>query len=80
MMVLAVCMFRYEDYNKIQQAMLQDIQVQIIELRKMQETHVSKYEGNSTGKGCSDSVDSTIVSNTQYIEEATRQLEYVDRK
>ena len=46
----------------------------------MQETHVSKYEGNSTGKGCSDSVDSTIVSNTQYIEEATRQLEYVDRK
>lgn len=80
MMVLAVCMFRYKDYNKIQQAMLQDIQVQIIELRKMQENHVSKYEGNSTGKGCSDSVDSTIVSNTQYIEEATRQLEYVDRK
>ena len=80
MMVLAVCMFRYKDYNKIQQAMLQDIQVQIIELRKMQETYVSKYEGNSTGKGCSESVDSTLVSNTQYIEEATRQLEYVGRK
>ena len=70
-------MFRYKDYNKIQQAMLQDIQVQIIELRKMQETHVSKYEGNSTGKECSESVDSTLVPNTQYIEEATRQLEYV---
>lgn len=68
---LGICIARYKDFNKINYSILQDIQVQILELRKIQESHTGNEVLDATDAGG----DSTLKPDTIGIQEATRQLE-----
>lgn len=68
---LGICIARYKDFNKINYSILQDIQVQILELRKIQESHTGNEVLDTTDAGG----DSTLKPDTVGIQEATRQLE-----
>ncbi|XP_057313836.1 uncharacterized protein LOC130655146 [Hydractinia symbiolongicarpus] len=69
-MIVGVFVVRYKDFNKINYSMLQDIQTQILEIRKLQETQTKLGDCVTDGPS-----DTTLVGPSKNLEEATKQLE-----